>query len=90
MKPFLTALFLTAFVAGCMSRNKMRNLPSDAGLQHVYKADFEKARMAARDGLTGAGFNLHDDVSLSEGVWRMQGFKSTAANPAFSDCRVGA
>ena len=36
MKAFLTTIFVTALIAGCATRNKVRKMPSDAGAERIY------------------------------------------------------
>ena len=69
MKRLLIALpFL---LSACVTRSQMRSLPSDAGLQAVHKAKFEKVRQASRDALGEMAFGIKDDHDLDESTWQI-------------------
>ena len=84
MKTLLTTILITALVAGCATGKKVRNMPSDAGVERTYKADFEKTQQAGRDAMSEGGFTIRDaskdDKAMGEGLWHLQGSQGLKAN----------
>ena len=62
---------LPLLLAACVTRSRMRSLPSDAGLQGIHKAEFEKVRQASRDALGELEFGIKEDHDLDESTWHI-------------------
>ena len=62
---------LPLLLSACVTRSQMRSLPSDAGIQAIHEADFEKVRKASRDALGELEFGIKDDHDLDESTWQI-------------------
>ena len=60
-----TLLALPLLLAACATKGEMRSLPSDAGTKGVYKASFEKVRLAAQDTSGELGFEIKPKETVS-------------------------
>lgn len=63
MKKLLLGLPL--LLAACATKGEMRSLPSDAGTKGVYKASFDKVRLAAQDTSAELGFEIKPKETIS-------------------------
>ena len=64
-------IHLPLLLAACVTRSQMRSLPSDAGVEGVHKADFEKVRQAGRDALGELEFGIKEDHELDDSTWHL-------------------
>jgi FAD/FMN-containing dehydrogenase len=61
----------TLIAAGCQTRNKVRQAPSDAGVAATYAAPLGRVHTASRDAIAEMGFTVREDEGTDATGWRI-------------------
>jgi hypothetical protein len=88
MRQILPALAALAALAGCQTRNEMRNLPWDSGIAKTYAAPYDKVRNACEDSLRELFFKINDKESRATEASRYQVLASQGATSGNRYARV--
>lgn len=81
--PLLLPLF-----AACATKAEMRSLPSDAGTKAVYKAAFEKVRLAAQDSTGEIGFKIKEQYGSDDFTFIASQGLSSASSGRYVRVRI--
>lgn len=83
-----TLLLLLPLFAGCATKAEMRSLPSDAGTKVVYKASFEKVRLAAQDSTGEIGFKIKEQYGTDDFTFIASQGLSSASSGRYVRVRI--